>query len=399
MPRARAIQSPSLSTPTARLRLPVRGKSYSLPISTGIQLLFRRNLGAGAWSVKTKNWIKKLAAADDFEAANGNSVLDFDQAMTKARELARVGEGNSARLITVAEAIADYKADCIARGAQVTNATQIQFNMEDSPSLLSKPVALLKSKELSDWRNRLVAGGLRPSSADRIGRSLKAALNLAQRNDKRIVNGAEWKDALSRLKNANTARDNVILSDAEVTALVRACHDENDQLGIWIDILAETGARESQCEKLKVRDLQDGNKSPRLMLPTSLKGKNREAGFKPVPISARLAALLRKNATGPRAHDLLLTKVYKLSVQFSPVAARLGHGPEISPYSLRHSSIVRQLLKGTPIRVVASHHDTSVGEIERVYSRHISDVSDDLTRATLLDFGGESAGNVVPLRK
>ncbi len=57
------------------------------------------------------------------------------------------------------------------------------------------------------------------------------------------------------------------------------------------------------------------------------------------------------------------------------------------------------LLKGTPIRVVASHHDTSVGEIERVYSRHISDVSDDLTRATLLDFGGASEGNVVALRK
>jgi hypothetical protein len=43
------------------------------------------------------------------------------------------------------------------------------------------------------------------------------------------------------------------------------------------------------------------------------------------------------------------------------------------------------LLLNVPIRVVASHHETSVGEIERVYSKHISDVSDDLTRATLLE--------------
>ena len=53
------------------------------------------------------------------------------------------------------------------------------------------------------------------------------------------------------------------------------------------------------------------------------------------------------------------------------------------------------LLKGVPIRVVASHHDTSVGEIERVYSKHISDVSDDLTRATLLDFGKADDGGKV----
>jgi hypothetical protein len=38
-----------------------------------------------------------------------------------------------------------------------------------------------------------------------------------------------------------------------------------------------------------------------------------------------------------------------------------------------------------PVRVVAAAHDTSVQMLERVYSAHISDHADKLTRATLLD--------------
>jgi hypothetical protein len=38
-------------------------------------------------------------------------------------------------------------------------------------------------------------------------------------------------------------------------------------------------------------------------------------------------------------------------------------------YALRHSSIVRQLLAGVPVRIVAAGHDTSVKMIEHTYSR------------------------------
>ena len=54
-------------------------------------------------------------------------------------------------------------------------------------------------------------------------------------------------------------------------------------------------------------------------------------------------------------------------------------------YALRHSSIVRQLLAGVPVRVVAANHDTSVVMIERNYSRYISDHADAVARAALLD--------------
>jgi hypothetical protein len=289
----------NFETAKARLRLSVRRKSYSVPLAPGIQLLYRRNLGSGAWSVKTKDWLKKIAVADDFEPANGTTVLNYWDAQKRANELARVGEGNVVKPVTVEQAIDDYAKDLAARGAQKTNATTLRLNLEGSP-LLTKPVTLLISKELSHWRNELVEGGLSPGSADRIGRSLKAALNLAAKGDKRIKNAAEWRDALSRLQGSNKTRDNVILDNATVQALVAELYVEGDQVGLWGELLAETGCRESQAVKLRVSDLQDDRKSPRLMLPCSLKGKNREQESKPVPISVRLATALRKASAGRR---------------------------------------------------------------------------------------------------
>jgi len=67
----------------------------------------------------------------------------------------------------------------------------------------------------------------------------------------------------------------------------------------------------------------------------------------------------------------------------------------VTLYALRHSSIVRHLLAGTPIRVTADMHDTSVAMLERTYSRFIADHSDALTRRALLDIAPQPAGDKV----
>jgi len=63
---------------------------------------------------------------------------------------------------------------------------------------------------------------------------------------------------------------------------------------------------------------------------------------------------------------------------------------------LRHSSIVRALLRGLPIRLVAASHDTSVQQVETTYSKYITDHSDDISRAALLHHE-PIADNVVAL--
>ncbi|HLG89105.1 MAG TPA: hypothetical protein VKZ79_18130 [Alphaproteobacteria bacterium] len=62
-------------------------------------------------------------------------------------------------------------------------------------------------------------------------------------------------------------------------------------------------------------------------------------------------------------------------------------------YALRHSSIVRQILRGVPVRVVAVMHDTSVAMIEKNYSKYLADHADVIARAAILDLGASQRGN------
>jgi integrase len=395
---ARRTRSAKLETRTVRLKLAPRKKPRFTQIAPRIGLGYRRNQGAGTWVVRAAdghggNWTKAFAIADDHEDANGESVLDFWQAQDKARALARAGEGNGDRPATVGEAIDAYEADLRARGAATQNATSLRFNVPDT--LAAKTVALLTEKELRTWRNGLVRRGLKPASADRVGRVLKACLNLAAADDARLTNGNAWRNGLKRLPDGETAR-NIVLPDATVGAVIAAAYADDHALGVFIETLAGTGARESQILRLAVHDLQDDPVTPRLMMPGSRKGKNRRVERRPLAISPRLAAVLRQAAAGRASHARLLEKIPEISERFRAATKHLDLDPDATPYALRHSSIVRMLLAGVPTRVVAAHHDTSVPMIEKHYSRFIiGDPSDAMTRRAL--FGMAAPANVVPL--
>ena len=155
-----------------------------------------------------------------------------------------------------------------------------------------------------------------------------------------------------------------------------------------------------------VGDLQDDRDDPRLMMPSSRKGRARKSMVaRPVPITASFAARLRR-AAGDRPVDAaLLVKPdgkpwlrLDHSDPFRATVLAAGLDKAITSYSLRHSSIVHQLLAGCPIRVVATLHDTSVAMIEENYSRYIADHSDAVSRRGLLDLDPATpVDNVVPL--
>jgi hypothetical protein len=375
-----------------RLRTVIRKKPYFETIAPGISLGYRRNQGAGAWLVRAAdgkggNWTKGFAVADDVEASNQTTVLNYAEARTEAAKLARVSSTSLSdtndRPATVNEAIDRYETDLKLRGANKANACQLRVHMPQRLGV--KPVAMLTDSDLRNWRNDLVTvEGLKVASADRAGRSMKACLNLAARGDKRITNSAEWRNGLTKLPDQNNAR-NVILPDDIVQAIVRTAYDVDYMIGVWCQTLSETGNRESQIKRVEVQDLQADRAAPRLMVPSSRKGKNRQITRKPLPITAELAKHLVKLAAGKQPHQRLLIPIAELARKFRPVTKALNLGAEITPYSLRHSSIVRQLLKGIPTRLVASAHDTSVVEIERTYSRYIvSDKTEAVLRDSLL---------------
>jgi len=249
---ARRPRAARLETRTARLKLKVRKKPYDFTsISAGIQLGYRRCKGAGRWVVKVADghgsyWTKRVAYADDHEDTDDEHILTWWQAQDKARALAR-GKDAGGRPATVAEALADYEADLIARSASPANARRVRTLLPST--MLAKPVALLAARELKHVRDGLVAKGAKPSSVNRDLKGLKAALNLADAHDPRITNGAAWRTALAALPDAHHAR-NVILTDEQVRALITAAYAEDFALGLLVETAAVTGARVSQLARL-----------------------------------------------------------------------------------------------------------------------------------------------------
>jgi integrase len=256
---------------------------------------------------------------------------------------------------TSAGALDDYKIDLKARGANPRNANWPRVHL---PSvLLVKPVQLLTSKELRKWRDSLLEK-VKLATVNRVCNALCAALALAASHDQRIRDRDAWEVGLAGLPDAAQAR-NVILADTQVLKLVDAAYAYDRALGLLVDVLAATGQRVSQVVRLRVEDLIGGQK-PKLLMPKSAKGGGRNRTQKrlqkySVPITVALAAKLKAAAKGRAADALLLVPagggswgadpilVYRPA--FREIVARLGLDPDVTPYALRHSSIVRMLLK------------------------------------------------------
>jgi integrase len=398
MPKPRSSQ---LESPTARQALPIRKRPYWVRLGRGVHLGYRRNQSAGTWTVRVnsngKGWMDRIAFADDLEKAAPPLVLDFWQAQEAARKFAHQQPGapvDETRPLTVAEALDRYEADLKARGSSIYNASLPRKHL--TGVLLAKPVQLLGANELKIWRDSLV-GTIQPASINRMMKCLKAALTLAAKHDPRIRNASERKVGLEGLPDASVAR-NVVLDDDTVRAIVPAAYEHDRALGLFVEVLAQTGTRPSQAARLVVADLRAD--PPRLMMPRSGKGGSRnrvarKAQHFSVPITESLALRLAQGAKG-RAPDAPLLRQsdgqpwgaepsanYRADMR--EVVAAVGLDPDVvTMYALRHSSIVRALLLNIPIRIVAAGHDTSVAAIEANYSRFIAEHADDLSRRALL---------------
>ena len=311
--------------------------------------------------------------------------------------------------ITLDGALKAYRRDLEARDANPYNAEWPRLHL--TGALLSKPVALLTATELKKWRDGLL-GTMAPSTINRLCRCLGAAMELARQHDERIQNRHAWETGLAGLPDAQEVR-NVVISDDKVRELIAAAYRLDHQFGLLTDTLAITGARPSQAVRLRVEDLHDHPLRPKLMMPKSAKGGGRNRSAKKterysVPITPQLAASLKAAAKG-RADDApLLLQSHgepwdknpgqNYHRQVDKIVTAVGLDPaEVTMYCLRHSSIVRMLVRNVPIRLVASLHNTSVTMIEKHYSRHITEHSDDISRAALLHPEPPMGENVVAL--
>jgi integrase len=405
---ARNIRSP-LEDRTNRLKRPVSKKPTAfVKIGPGVAIAYRRNQTNGTWIARIADGKggksrRGIGAADDYEEADGERVLTYWQAQDAARRLAS-GDA-SAKVITVADALDEYAKDLENRGGRISDVRRIQARM--SARLLNKPLALVTSREWQRWRDAQ-ATTISKSAVNRLLNNLKAALNAAADHDLNL-NRHHWRVGLASYRGADRSR-NVILDQTIVKDIVAAAFDDSLEFGLLVEVAAQTGARPSQLRRLLVQDLIEGKEGARLAMPVSFKGNTKVA--KPVthrsaPISDALSAKLKVAAAGRARTAPLLTRPTGAplgpddqKVPFRRVARAAGQDPAVvTIYALRHSSIVRMILAGVPIRVVADHHDTSVIMIERNYSALIGAHTDAMVRGALLDTETVAEGVVVPLRQ
>jgi site-specific recombinase XerD len=411
---ARKMRSPDLETRTARLKLAVRKKPYTVSIARGIRLAYRRNQGGGVWSVlkadgASGSWLQRFALADDHEDANGSTVMTFWEATEVARKLARgddgIGEVEGGRPASVAEAIAAYERDLKARGGAKKNASVLSFHLP--PALMSKPVSLLTAREVRAFRDSLLDQALKRSSVNRFMTAFKACLTLAAEDDERITNRRAWK--ISALRDTSNPR-NAILTERQRRDVVKAGYATGgDRFGTLNETLAATGVRPVQARRLTVADLEaDHPDGPRVMMPSSKKGRGRKRVERaPVPIPAGLAKRLKALAVGRVDHEPLLIDDNGAAWTenghqrpFAAAAAAAKLPQDTTCYALRHSFITQCLLKGVPVRLVAASVDSSTAMIEQTYSKYITRPGADLMRGALIDFDAPAPRdvNVVPLR-
>jgi integrase len=405
---------------SARARLAPRKHPYWRSISEGRHLGYYRGRRGGSWIARCRppdggDYVTKpLGTADDIVDADGELILNWKQALDVALEWCERVEKpgyREAATLTVRTAAEEYAAMRDARDS----ARAGRPKRSDGRSRLTKYVVIdeqlakislheLTENHLKAWRGRLTS--LKVLTRQRLANDLKAALNHCFQNHRRAlptdfpitVKVGLKSDECYWEHGESVARENQILEDAQVRSILRLAekHDEDGDFALLAILLAATGARFSQLARMTVADAQLDQS--RLLVPTSFKGKGRSPGLIKVCIGPDVVQRLRSAVIGRnRSEPLLQRWRYR---QVSPTKwVRYERGPWKSssemtrpwnavvqaaglagtiPYALRHTSIVRAIRGGLPIRLVAALHDTSVTMIERHYSRWITEGLEEL---------------------
>lgn len=416
---ARIVAEVRLQERTARARLISRHHPYWRTISQGRHLGYYRGSRNGTWVARCHSPIQRryvskvIGPADDVAAADGVRILDWRQALDAALAWFEIVENprlHEASELTVRLAVEEYVAMRDARdSARKGRVVKSDGNSRMSRYVLKDKIADLKLADLTEgdlrsWKGRQTQ--LKVLSRQRLANDLKAALNFCFQNHRRALptdfpitvkiglkgDEAYWEHGES------VARENQILSDEQVRTIIRLAqeHDRVGDFALMVVLLAATGARFSQLRRMKVADAQ--LEQSRLLIPTSFKGKGRSPDLIKFSIGPDVVRLLEGAVSGRAAGDWLLKRwrhrqigmalwervdrgpwksAPEMTRDWRVVMAKAGLDGTI-PYALRHSSIVRGIRAGLPIRLVAALHDTSVTMIERHYSRWISEGLEEL---------------------
>lgn len=439
-----------LNNRTSRQALAPRKKPYFRMARAGaypVHLGYYRAGGGrpGTWSARRyvgaeRYETEALGTADDDPRApaDGVRILTFDQAQKAAlvwadqRHAAERAAAAAEGAPTVRKAVESYIAARTARSprAGTDAALRLTHHVLGAP-IADMSLATLAEADLHKWRAGLRRGGraTKPDTAPLSAATLARLMNDMRAALRAAASAARLPaDALATITNgckrpegASRARPKQLLSDADVRKVVAAADAEDPDFGALVLVLAATGARMDQVARATVADFQADAR--RLMVPLSHKGRGTKAqSHVAVPLPDDVVARLRSVIAGRAGHEPLLLRWHHQQVAGDAEAGRLptwerverrqwrhaaemqrpwqralataGLQDDLVPYALRHSSIVRALRAGLPVRLVAAVHDTSVPMIERHYAAYIVDQTEELLRRAVVPMAPASVAQL-----
>ncbi len=383
-----------LDTRTARLKLAIRREPYWVTLQEGRALGYRRLASdrAGTWIARhykaaEGRQYRALASADDRLNADGGDTLTFAQAQERAalwfREVERTA-GRVAEPITVAEAMAHYLADYLARGGKAERDLRTTIAAHIAPALGGRLVADLTFTVVRSWHHQLAAAPARlrtaakasransrpasgteaqrarRSTANRVLTVLKAGLSLAYREG-RVPSDDAWR-RVRPFANVDAPRIRY-LADHEAAQLVNACPPGVREL---VTAALLTGCRYGELTRMRVADLDAEARV--LHVREAKAGKPRA-----VPLADEAFRLFTGLAMGRPGSALLLPRAdgtaWGKSEQHRPLqdgcaAARIA--PAVSFHILRHSFASRLAQRRVPMAVIAA----ALGNTEAMCARH-----------------------------
>jgi integrase len=412
---ARAIRDSKLDTREARARLKVQGKPHWRLIEPGLHLGYRRLQGRpGTWCVRRYAGEQSYTVAalrgvvaDDYQDADGRTVLSFAQAQKDALK-----KKSKAGPLTVRQAVEDYLR---ARGSTYDAERRAETSI--FPTLGNKKVDALTTKQLREWLEELAQAPRRArtpegqqqrylaidnteegrrrrrSSANRVLVILKAALNHAWREG-HVASDVEWR----RVKPfPGTVRARVrYLTIEECRRLINASDEDFRPL---VQAALFTGCRYSELARLTVADFNGD--AGTLHIAKSKTGKPRH-----VTLTDEGVQFFANLAAGRSGGELFFHAPrggqWTRAVQQRPMllaCERARIEPPIGFHGLRHTWASLAVMAGMPLLVVAKNlGHTSTKMVEAHYGHLSPGYVSDAIRKHAPRFGVEVDRKVATLR-
>jgi integrase len=415
MPRKR--QDSRLNTRNVRSTLKQRSEPYWRSISKGLALGYFKGAKGGTWiarhfNVATGRRKEALGVADDHMDADGINVLSFEQAQGRAHEwhkhLGQLDSGEvSAGAYTVAQAMDDYLSHSEAEKRKILTRTRLLIKAHIKPTLGRIQLNKLQHGKVKAWRDSLISNPprvrtrpgkpqafrtidtsdpdvmrMRQATANRILTVLKAALNYAKSESRKVTTDAAWVD-VKPFKKVDLPKVRFLTMD-EVGMLTPACESDFQEL---VQGALLSGCRYGELTAMLVKAFDAGQGT--VYVADSKNGESRY-----VELNDEGIAFFKRLTQDRDANETMFLrsngKPWKHSEQQRPMdaACEAAKLQGVTFHILRHTYASHAVMNGMPIAVLSAqlgHKDTRI--TERHYAHLCQTYKQKLIRENAPSFG------------